>query len=270
MTPSIFGMDMTLFRVGDWLMRCYKAFTLTLRSSHMPSTRPLKNTALVLVDIQNDFLPPNGSLAVTGARNILPCVTTLLNEYRWDLVVASSVRHPPGHISFASAHPGRKPFDSIKVPVPNQEPISQMLWPDHCVPDTWGAQFEDSVQRQLTRLEQSGTKVEVIRKGKDINVDSYSGFADIVYSSFTDMAKVLYQNDVGRLVMVGVATDFCVVFTANDARKFGFETLLITDGTAAVFPENEEKTIKEMRDRGVKTMTLKEFQALDSSKNAAL
>jgi len=230
----------------------------------------LANTGLILVDIQNDFLPPNGSLAVPNGTDILPCVQALLKEINWGIIVASADWHPPGHISFASAH-NKRTFEIHEVDAPHEAgKITQWMWPDHCVQESHGAAFEASLQDRLTALESDGAKVAIIRKGGDLGVDSYSAFADNVYAKFTSLPKTLHQNSIERVVIVGLAADWCVRFTAIDATKFGFNTILITDGTRAVSPEESSKVFDELRSRGVRILTLEQFREVVKAEGDAL
>jgi len=232
----------------------------------MTAEKPrLQGTALVLVDIQNDFLPPSGSLAVAHGDTILPTVQSLLRDFEWDLVVSSLDWHPPGHVSFASAH--RKAVGtSISVPVPHETTQNnQELWPDHCVQGTQGSALETGVKAKLAILEKNNVKVETVYKGTRVDVDSYSAFADNGYANFTGLPKVLYQNNIERVVVVGLALDFCVGWTAKDARKFGFKTIVISDGTRAVFPDNAGDILDDLKGRGAEIMTLSEFKQCASS-----
>ncbi|KAF9519074.1 hypothetical protein BS47DRAFT_1411035 [Hydnum rufescens UP504] len=183
------------------------------------------HTALLLVDVQNDFLPPTGSLAVSGGRDILPVIHRLLADpSRYALVVATQVHHPPGHISFASTH-AAPPFT-----------IMNMLWPDHCVQNTKGWEIEAGVQGRLGEL---GDKVRYIHKVRVL-------FADNLYTSFTSLPGLLYTNGIKDLVIVGLATDYCVRATAIDACKFGFRTRVVKDAVSAVDVSKEDVVLKEL------------------------
>ncbi|KIO32810.1 hypothetical protein M407DRAFT_241266 [Tulasnella calospora MUT 4182] len=217
-----------------------------------------KKTALMLVDIQYDFLP-GGALAVTDGDKILPVVYDLLDRFDWDLVVASADDHPKGHVSFASTH-NKDCFAQTSIPEPRSKTgatLVQDLWPDHCVQGTSGGDFESGVQ---SRLDASPSKVAVIRKGSHQDIDSYSAFADNAYLVFTDLPKVLYSNGIERLVVVGLATDFCVRATAIDSRKFNFETVVIRDGIRGVFADREEAVLSELSSWGAQVQTLGEYE----------
>ncbi|CAE6394871.1 unnamed protein product [Rhizoctonia solani] len=208
-------------------------------------------TALMLVDIQYDFLPPNGSLAVANGTDILPTVYDLLDHTHFDAYFASQDYHPVGHVSFASVHPGTEPYTSTQVPKLNSnETVEQMLWPDHCVQETQGCEIEEGVQKRLEKLQKSGKVVEYIKKGANIHVDSYSAFADNQYMAFTPLVRLVYTHQIDRLVVVGLATDYCVRATAIDSRKFGIDTEVVQAGIRAVFPENAATVLQELKSWG--------------------
>ncbi|KAG8745799.1 hypothetical protein FRC10_007061 [Ceratobasidium sp. 414] len=199
-------------------------------------------TALMLVDIQYDFLPPGGSLAVTNGTDILPTVYDLLDNKHFDAYFASQDYHPKGHVSFASAHPGTEPYTTIQVPVLySNETTAQMLWPDHCVPGTHGCEIEDGVKNRLEKLKAAGRVVEYIHK---------SAFADNQYLAFTELARLVHTHGINKLVVVGLATDYCVRATAIDSRKFGIATEVVRKGVRAVFPDNEEAVLNELQTWG--------------------
>ncbi|PVG03684.1 Isochorismatase hydrolase [Serendipita vermifera] len=205
--------------------------------------------ALLLVDIQNDFLPPDGSLAVKDGDAILPLVYKLLDEHegQFDLIVASLVYHPAKHVSFASTH-GKDPFTPIEVPqLHSKETVTQMLWPDHCVQGTKGCEIHSGVQKRLDKLSH---KVKYIRKGGNIAVDAYSAFADNQYALFTDLAKILYTAGVDDVLICGLATDYCVRATSIDARKLGFGVTVLADAIRAVDPTNNEAILSELKKWG--------------------
>ncbi|EJU06046.1 pyrazinamidase/nicotinamidase-like protein [Dacryopinax primogenitus] len=202
-------------------------------------------TALLLVDIQNDFLPPDGSLAVPEGRDILPHVYRLL-EWNWDLVVASQDYHPHGHISFTSTH-DLPPFTNISVQKPHCPPgvmVPQMLWPDHCVQGTHGCEFEAELKKKL------GKDVVIIQKGGDLAVDSYSAFSDNQYTSFTPLIKTLHQAGIEHVVICGLATDYCVYFTAVDSCKFGFKTEIVREAVRAADKAATERVFDDLRGWG--------------------
>ena len=178
----------------------------------------VKMNALIIVDVQNDFLP-GGALAVKEGFGIIPVINSL--QKKFDLVVATQDWHPVEHKSFASNHPGKEPFEEI-----NLEGLPQVLWPDHCIRQTRGAEFS---------AELDSKKIEAIfRKGMDKNIDSYSGFFGNGKRKSTGLAAYLKGRNVSSVAVAGLAADFCVYFTAMDALEIGFNTSIITDATRAI------------------------------------
>ncbi len=174
--------------------------------------------ALFLVDLQNDFLP-GGPLAVPAADEVIPVANRLMEHF--DLVIAAQDWHPPGHESFASSHEGRRPGDVIEL-----HGLQQVLWPDHCVRETPGAELAGGLH--VERIDK------IIRKGTDPQVDSYSGFFDNAHRRATGLADFLRERGAGELYIMGLATDYCVKFTALDARQLGLTTYVIEDGCRGV------------------------------------
>ena len=183
----------------------------------MPIT-PQSTDALVLVDLQYDFLP-GGSLAVADGDAVIPLANRL--SRRFENVVMTQDWHPAGHISFASSHPGKAPFELIDLPYG-----PQVLWPDHCVQGTRGAAPSDALDVPHAQL--------IIRKGYNAAVDSYSGFQEADRTTRTGLAGYLRERGITRLFVCGLATDFCVAWTALDASAARFETLVIEDASRAI------------------------------------
>jgi nicotinamidase/pyrazinamidase len=174
--------------------------------------------ALIIIDIQNDFIP-GGALAVNGGDEIIPVVNSVQNKF--DLVVATQDWHPPGHKSFASSHPGKAPFDKIML-----DDLEQVLWPDHCVQGTFGAAIHADLNMN---------KVEaVFRKGMDISIDSYSGLYDNGHKKSTGLAGYLRERKIKTVFVCGLAGDYCVFYTAKDLLLEGFHTYLIEDATRSI------------------------------------
>ena len=193
--------------------------------------------ALVLVDLQYDFMP-GGALAVAHGDETIPVARKLMP--RFDIVVATQDWHPRDHKSFAANNPGRQ----VGELVPTSLGGSQVMWPVHCVQGTRGADLHESLERsQITA---------VFRKGIDPDVDSYSGFFDNGHNKATGLGDWLKQKRVDRLYVLGLATDYCVKFTVLDARDLGFDVWLIEDGSRGVdlSPDDTDKAIAEMRDHG--------------------
>ena len=174
--------------------------------------------ALLIVDIQNDFLP-GGALAVPGGDEVIPTVNRVALHF--DKVVLTQDWHPPGHISFASSHPGKSPFSTIDLPYGRQ-----VLWPDHCVQGTFGARFADKLAVPQAQA--------VIRKGYHAHTDSYSAFLEADRRTPTGLAGLLRERGVTTVYLAGLALDFCVAWSALDARSAGFEAIVIEDGCRAI------------------------------------
>jgi nicotinamidase/pyrazinamidase len=199
--------------------------------------------ALIIVDVQNDFLP-GGALAVKEGDVIIPVINNLQNKF--DLVVATQDWHPFDHKSFASSHPGKKVFEEI-----NLDGLPQILWPGHCVQETGGAQFSS--------LLHTGKIEAIFRKGMDINIDSYSGFFDNGKKKATGMGAYLKGRGITRIYVAGLAADYCVNFTALDGLELGFESAIITDATRAIDPENFFKILKNFKEKGGKEIRSEEI-----------
>jgi nicotinamidase/pyrazinamidase len=193
--------------------------------------------ALILVDIQNDFLP-GGALAVPAGNEVVPVANRLLRSF--DLVVATQDWHPADHGSFAGNHPGKVPGDIIEL-----DGLTQILWPVHCVQGTFGAELVPGLDK--TRISK------IFPKGTDASIDSYSGFFDNGHRKSTGLGEFLRDQKVGDCYIVGLATDYCVKFTALDARMASFGVRLIVDGCRGVQLRagDVEKAIQEMVQAGV-------------------
>ncbi|HYV65145.1 MAG TPA: bifunctional nicotinamidase/pyrazinamidase [Myxococcales bacterium] len=196
--------------------------------------------ALILVDIQNDFLP-GGALAVPRGDEVIPIANRL--QPRFGLVVATQDWHPPGHGSFASTRPGRKPGDLAEL-----AGLPQVLWPDHCVQGTAGASFAPALA--MNRVEA------IVRKGTDPTIDSYSGFFDNGHRKATGLGDYLRGRGATDLYVLGLATDYCVKYTALDAVQLGFRTFLVQDGSRGVELSKGDvaKALDEARKAGVQIM----------------
>lgn len=164
--------------------------------------------ALVVIDVQNDFCP-GGALAVAGGDEIIPGINRLID--RFEHVILTQDWHPAGHSSFASSHTGKNPFDSVAMPYGEQT-----LWPDHCIQGTMGADFHPELIWTKAEL--------IIRKGFRIGIDSYSAFFENDRVTPTGLAGYLRERGIGKITLCGLATDFCVAFSAIDSVAQGFET----------------------------------------------
>jgi len=194
--------------------------------------------ALILVDLQNDFMP-GGSLAVSEGDRTVEIANRLMPSF--DIVVATQDYHPETHGSFASQYRGKNPGEMVEL-----AGLQQILWPDHCVEGTAGVEFMDG-------LNLSGV-TKVFKKGTDPEVDSYSGFYDNDRRNSTGLTPWLKENGVSEVYVMGLATDYCVKFTAIDALKDGFKTSLVTDGSRGVnLQEGDvDKALEEMKEAGIK------------------
>ncbi|NLS91999.1 MAG: bifunctional nicotinamidase/pyrazinamidase [Planctomycetaceae bacterium] len=205
---------------------------------------------LLLVDLQNDFCP-GGALGVPEGDLVVPIANRLIDAF--ELVVATQDWHPADHGSFAANHPGKRPGDVIEL-----DGLEQILWPVHCVQNTPGAEFHPELN--LDRV------THVFQKGTDPKVDSYSSFFDNRRRVTTGLADYLRDQGVRRLCLCGLATDYCVVFTALDAVELGFETWVVEDACRGVNlkPGDVDRAVAEMRSQGVKITTSHEILATRS------
>ncbi|MGV3539780.1 MAG: bifunctional nicotinamidase/pyrazinamidase [Rufibacter sp.] len=190
--------------------------------------------ALLLIDIQNDFIP-GGALAVPDGDAIIPLVNSL--QPHFDLVVATQDWHPARHKSFASQHPGKHLFETVEL-----QGLEQVLWPDHCVQGTAGAEFSPALD--MSRVEA------IFRKGTNPEIDSYSGFYDNGHLKSTALAEYLHGKGVTDVYVAGLAADFCVYFTAKDALQEGFNTYFIEDATRAISEEGFAKAKADLISKG--------------------
>src|SRR5271168_3551501 len=194
-------------------------------------------SALLVIDVQNCFLP-GGSLAVKEGDQIVPIINRLAKGFT--NVVMTQDWHTAGHISFASSHDGKKPFETIDLPYGKQ-----VLWPDHCVQGTDGALLSKDISIPQAEL--------VIRKGFHKDVDSYSAFTEADGKTTTGLEAYLKARQMKRLFVTGLATDFCVAWTALDARKAGFETYVVEDACRGIDTQGSlAKAWADMAKAGVK------------------
>ena len=193
--------------------------------------------ALIIVDMQNDFIE-GGALAVPGGKGLVPLVNKLQPQF--DLVVATQDWHPANHGSFAANHPGEKTYDAIDL-----DGLAQTLWPIHCVQNTPGADFAPGLDRSRWAA--------IFQKGTDPTVDSYSGLFDNGKRRATGLGDFLKKRGVDQVYVLGLATDYCVKFTALDSAALGFKTTLIEDASKGVdlHPGDVQKAIGEMGQAGV-------------------
>lgn len=203
--------------------------------------------ALILVDLQNDFCA-NGALEVPDANAVIPIANELMKKGNFDLIVATQDWHPAIHKSFAANHPWRKPGDFVEL-----NGLQQILWPIHCVQDSFGADFVKNLNHSAIQ--------HVFQKGTDIEIDSYSGFFDNGHQNSTGLGDFLKEKGVEEVYVLGLATDYCVKFTALDALGLGFKTFLVEDACRGVnmTAGDVQKAVEEMREKGVILVKSKEI-----------
>ena len=190
---------------------------------------------LVIVDIQNDFLK-GGSLAVPEGEKIIKPINKIIKQY--DLVIATKDWHPKNHISFASNHSDKKIGDIINV-----NGVDQVLWPDHCIQNSYGSDFP--VQLDISKL------TKVVYKGSDANIDSYSGFFDNGHFRSTGLSDYLKSKYVYKIDYVGLATDYCLKYTAIDSVSEGFKTRVLINCIKGIEEKGCELALNEMKSKGV-------------------
>lgn len=211
-------------------------------------------TALLIVDVQNDFCPPDGSLQVPGGLEIIEPINAIRKRVNWDVVVLTQDWHPSNHISFCSnnlqkpkgAAEDWKPPEVFKPHRLSRGSI-QMMWPDHCVQNSHGSNIHEN-------LDWNPDVDIVVRKGTDQNIDSYSGFFDNDHKCQTELHSVLQKHEISRVVCVGLAYDYCVAFTAIDAVDLGYETCILEDCTRPVAKDSMERMKEKLIEKGVKIL----------------
>ncbi|MEQ8525300.1 bifunctional nicotinamidase/pyrazinamidase [Gracilimonas sp.] len=192
--------------------------------------------ALVMVDIQNDFCP-GGALAVPGGDEIIQPTNNLLSEF--DCIVQTQDWHPQDHLSFASNHEGKEPYETIEL-----DYGEQVLWPDHCVQGSEGAAFHPDLETNASQV--------VVRKGFRKHIDSYSAFFENDNETVTGLHGFLQERGVDELFVVGLATDFCVKWTVLDGLKLGYKINLVEDAVRGIdLNGSVDKAMQEMKDAGV-------------------
>lgn len=175
-------------------------------------------TALLVIDVQNDFIP-GGQLPVPEGDHIVPLINRLARQFKQ--VVIAQDWHPAGHASFASSHPGHQPYDVIELPYGEQT-----LWPEHCVQATPGAELHPELDLPHAQL--------IIRKGCNPDIDSYSAFLEADRRTTTGLSGYLKERGIDTVYMVGLALDFCVMYSALDARAAGFNAFVVLDACRAI------------------------------------
>lgn len=202
--------------------------------------------ALIITDVQNDFLP-GGALGIPGAGRIIPIINRIMPYF--EHVLATQDWHPKGHVSFASTHK-KKVGDIVKI-----GDLEQILWPDHCIQGSQGADFPKSLKRE--RIEA------IFQKGGDLKIDSYSTFFDNARKKETGLEDYLRKKAIQKLYFVGLATDYCVLYSVRDALELGFDVWVIRDCCCAINlkPGDEEKALGEMAKMGARVIQSQEIEA---------
>jgi nicotinamidase/pyrazinamidase len=196
---------------------------------------------LIVVDVQNDFCP-GGALQIKDGDSIIPLINRIMD--RFDLVVATQDWHPQNQVSFASNNPGKNIYDQINI-----SGIAQTLWPDHCIQGTKGAEFHDDLDLSKFCL--------ILRKGMNPLVDSYSAFIENDRNTETGLAGYLKALKVREIFICGLATDYCVYYSAMDSLRYGFRCNVIIDATRGVdLPEGSiGAVVSEMKDKGISVIS---------------
>jgi nicotinamidase/pyrazinamidase len=199
----------------------------------------MSKKALIIIDVQNDFCP-GGALAVPDGHLVVPVINELQESGKYEVIVATQDWHPEGHGSFASSHEGKKPGDIVRL-----GGMPQILWPDHCVQFSPGAEFVSALGTDKIQ--------KIFRKGTDAGIDSYSGLYDNGHKKSTGLGEFLKEEDVTDVDIAGLATDYCVKFTALDTAKEGFKTSVVVGGCRGVnlVPSDVDAALRAMRMAGV-------------------
>jgi nicotinamidase/pyrazinamidase len=205
--------------------------------------------ALIVVDIQNDFMP-GGALAVKDGDKIVSGINVLMKKFHKSGArnILTQDWHPKNHLSFASEHEEKKPFD----PIDGVFGIGPVLWPDHCIQGTKGSEFHRQLDVAMAHL--------IIRKGIDREIDSYSTFTENDRHTDTGLAGYLKNANLKRIFICGLALDYCVYWSAVDGVRKGFETLVIVELCKGIAEETLDKVMKDMTENGVSLVGLKDFE----------
>ncbi|MCP9199405.1 bifunctional nicotinamidase/pyrazinamidase [Gramella sp. GC03-9] len=198
---------------------------------------------LIVIDVQNDFMP-GGALAVPSGDEIVPVINDLM--HRFDLVIATQDWHPSGHSSFATSHEDASEFEVIKL-----DGLDQVMWPDHCVQGSRGAEFHKDLKTENFEA--------IFRKGTNPKIDSYSGFYDNAHLKSTGLAGFLKEKNAEELYFTGLAADYCVYFSMKDAIGEGFSSNLLEDATRPLKQDEFEKAKIDLLRRGGKIMKSKDL-----------
>jgi nicotinamidase/pyrazinamidase len=203
------------------------------------------NKALIIIDVQNDFCP-GGALAVPEGDKIIPAINKLSDKF--EKVIATQDWHPENHLSFAVNHPGKKEFEVL-----DYKGIKQVLWPAHCVSGTTGADFHPNLAMKNFHL--------ILRKGSNPEIDSYSAFRENDKATLTGLEGYLKSLKIQETYLCGLALDYCVFYSAMDAKELGFETFVIIDGTKGIDSPtgNIDKALNAMKKEGIRIVESKDL-----------
>ena len=213
----------------------------------------LKNSALLVIDMQYDFMQ-GGSLEVQGANELIPYINKLMT-LNWGLIAASKDWHPSDHISFASNHSHANAFETITL----DDQSEQVMWPDHCVQNTTGSEIHDQINSSLFDA--------IVLQGQNSKVDSYSAFFDNNHLEKTQLHAVLLCKKISSIYLVGLAADFCVKYTAIDGQSLGFDTHFIFDATRSVNPEDNSNLIQQLQLKKIEINSTQQLIELNQPKN---
>jgi len=206
---------------------------------------PLNTDLLIVVDVQNDFCP-GGTLAVPEGDEVVPVINHFATKF--DHVILTQDWHPAGHSSFASAHPGKRPFETINLSYDDQ-----VLWPNHCVQGTPGAAFYSDLDIPKAQM--------VLRKGFRSEVDSYLSFYENNRTTSTGLAGFVHERGFSRIVLAGLALDFCVRYTAEDGARMGLDVMILEDGCRAIDSEGRlDAARNKFRDLGISLCSSRDFE----------
>lgn len=223
-----------------------KNVNLARLGSAATEVKPGRSSALLVVDVQNDFIE-GGALPVNRGAEVVPVINRLASVF--ENIVVTQDWHTPGHASFASSYPGKPVFETIELSYG-----TQVLWPDHCVQGTEGAALHKDLMLPAAQL--------ILRKGYHKAIDSYSAFQEADHQTDTGLDAYLKQRGIRAVFVTGLATDFCVAWTAMDARKMGFQVYVIEDATRAIDLNGSLATAwKQMSAKGVKRIQSSDIEA---------
>jgi nicotinamidase/pyrazinamidase len=228
---------------SSWLVRQASGLDVSaLREAKAAEIENAKarKTALLIIDVQNDFCPPIGALAVGNGTDVIPVINDLRAKKKWGLVVCSKDWHPSNHCSFVNNNEGATIFTEHKLPSGQM----QMMWPAHCLQNSPGSEFHPDLVTADTD--------KVVFKGKDVNQDSYSAFYDNNHTNPSGLTDMLRANGITHVVCTGLAYDYCVGFSALDAKADGFDVTFVEDAARGVAPESTVAMRRKLLDAGVK------------------